>query len=97
VVTQWLKDRSQEILSTAYGQDIEAGLKRQRRFDEFGAILATAMKGRAVDLGDRNAQKRRGDVRTIVHVLVEQPIRLASAANRTHGVDVEKQASLTTI
>ena len=62
-----------------------------RRRRQFRAVLAAPAEGGAEDLGDRDAQERRRDVRAVVDVLVEQPPEAAAAADQADRVDVQQQ------
>ena len=97
-VTQRLEHRSQDTFAAAYGEHIEVRGQWYRRVDQLGAVFATALKCRAVDLCNRHAEKRRGHVGSVVHVLREQEVLIGVlTANHAHRIDIEKQTSRTAI
>ena len=65
-----------------------------RLIDQLRPVLAPSAERRSVHLGDGNAQERRGDIRSVVDVLIERaPVSLRPTPIPHHAdrIDIEQQ------
>ena len=58
------------------------------------AFLALAVHRSAEHPRNRDTQERRGDVRPVIHVLIEPTLAVSFAPHQTDGIDVQQQRSL---
>ena len=95
-VTERLKKRTEKRLASTARNYSQSNFERESSFCEFGAHLAASRHGGAEDSGDRDAKKRRADIRTVIYILIEGAAFSGRAARFTHeanGVNAKQQCS----
>jgi len=91
-VPQRPEDALEELRPTTAREDGDRGPEGDRGRGQFGPLLAASLEGGAEHLGDSHAHKRRGDVRAVVDVLVEEPlVRRPFAADHADGIHVQQE------
>jgi hypothetical protein len=95
-VAERLEQLARDLLAAHDRRDREARLERQRLVGEAGARVAAPAHRRRERAREGDAQERRGDVRPVVHVLVDPP-EADAAADQPDRVDVEQQRRRATL
>jgi hypothetical protein len=93
-VAERLKEAAQKIFAAAAGYDGNVDLQGKLSFSKLLAIFATASKCSAEGTRQSDTRKRRGSVRAIVDVLIEESTFTrwaAGFANEFDGIDFDKK------
>src|SRR5215471_10873962 len=98
-VSQRLEKFSYERLSCATAHDCQAGDKWNGLVGQFLSSLAAPSHRRAESAAQGDAEKRREDIRTIIHVLIKRSSVVLSSlpTNQADRIHVEKQRRCATL